>query len=122
MPGAPIARIRVVVVDHDGGEATLACLRSLLATEWPAPDLDLVLVDNASSAPVTATVRDEMPAVRIVESPLNLGFGGGCNLGMGDLTEVDAVALVNADATVQPDWLAPLAALLASPICHRRQH
>lgn len=112
MPGDRIARVRVVVVDHDGGEHTLACLRSLLTTEWPAADLDLVLVDNASTAPVTATVRTEMPGVRIIESPVNLGFGGGCNLGMGDLRDVDAVALINDDVTVDPDWLAPLATAL----------
>lgn len=112
MPGDRIARVRVVVVDHDGGEHTLACLRALVATEWTAADLDLVLVDNASTAPVIATVRAELPTVRIVESPLNLGFGGGCNLGMGDLTGIDAVALINDDATVEPDWLAPLAAAL----------
>lgn len=112
MPGGPISRVRVVVVDHDGGERTLAALRSILATEWPATDLDVVLVDNGSSAPVTATIRTEMPSVRIVESPVNLGFGGGCNLGMGDLAAVDAVALVNDDATVEPGWLAPLAAAL----------
>jgi GT2 family glycosyltransferase len=112
MPGDPIARVRVVVVDHDGGERTLAALRSILATEWPAGHLDVVLVDNASRAPVTARVRAEMPDVRIIESPVNLGFGGGCNLGMGDLTTVDAVALINDDATVEPGWLAPLAAAL----------
>lgn len=113
MPGDRIARVRVVVVDHDGGEHTLACLRSLLTTEWPTADLDLVLVDNASTAPITATVRAEMPSVRIIESPINLGFGAGCNLGMGDLRDVDAVALINDDATVEPGWLAPLAATLA---------
>ena len=122
MPGDRIARVRVVVVDHDGGEHTLACLRALVATEWPAADLDVVLVDNASTHPVTATVRDELPTVRIVESPLNLGFGGGCNLGMGDLTGIDAVALINDDATVEPDWLAPLAAALeADPACGAAQ-
>lgn len=114
MPGDRIARVRVVVVDHDGGDHTLACLRSLLATEWPASDLDLVLVDNASRTPVVDAVRSEMPSVRIVESPVNLGFGGGCNLGMGDVREVDAVALVNDDATVDPGWLAPLAATLGT--------
>ncbi|MFM7616465.1 MAG: glycosyltransferase [Actinomycetes bacterium] len=112
MPGERIARVRVVVVDHDGGDHTLACLRSLVATEWPTADLDIVLVDNESTTPVTATVRAELPSVRVVESPVNLGFGGGCNLGMGDLHDVDAVALINDDATVEPGWLAPLAAAL----------
>ena len=50
----------------------------------------------------------ELPVVTVIESDHNLGFAGGCNLGMRDRTHVDAVALVNSDATVDPDWLAPL--------------
>ncbi|MSZ29476.1 MAG: hypothetical protein F2634_03850, partial [Actinobacteria bacterium] len=51
--------VRVVVVDYDGGETTLACLRSLEATNWPEDSLEIVLVDNASQKPVTALVRSE---------------------------------------------------------------
>ena len=31
--------VHVVVVDHDGGDLTLACLRSILASDWPADRL-----------------------------------------------------------------------------------
>ncbi|CAB4778723.1 unannotated protein [freshwater metagenome] len=100
--------VRVVVVDYDGGETTLACLRSLEATNWPEDSLEIVLVDNASQKPVTALVRSELPRIRVIESSENLGFGGGCNLGIGDLTGVDYVALINNDMTVEPEWLSPL--------------
>src|SRR5436853_516142 len=57
-------------------------------------------------------VRDEVrrrwPEVRLIASERNLGFGGGCNLALGDLESVDLVALVNNDADVPPDWLEPL--------------
>ncbi len=101
-------RVGVVVVDYDGGELTLGCLRSLARTEWPEGHLDVVLVDNASPAPVTDRVRAELPAVRIVESSRNLGFAGGVDLGLDALRDVDHVALVNNDATVPPGWLTPL--------------
>jgi GT2 family glycosyltransferase len=107
------ARVRAVVLNYNGGELTLECLRRLRATEWPADRLEIVLVDNASSDDVVARTRDEMPDVRVIASDRNLGFAGGCNLALRDLDGVDDVALVNSDLLVEPGWLAPLAESLS---------
>jgi GT2 family glycosyltransferase len=107
-------RVRVVVVDYNGGDLTIRCLEHLVATDHPADALDLVLVDNGSRHPVIEQVRRDFPTVRIIASPVNLGFAGGCNLGIGDLAGIDAVALVNNDATVPARWLTPLLAALAA--------
>ena len=101
-------RVGVVVLNHDGGELTLRCLRSVLATELPGGCLEVVLVDNASCDGVTDAVGAELPQVTVVRSERNLGFAGGCNLGVSRLGTVDYVALLNNDATVGPDWLTPL--------------
>jgi GT2 family glycosyltransferase len=106
--------VRVVVVDYNGGRLTLECLEHLVATQHPADALDIVLVDNASDPSLAAQVRRDFSAVRVIESPVNLGFAGGCNLGMGNLEDVDLVALVNNDATVPPTWLKPLIETLAT--------
>lgn len=108
-------RVRVVVVDYNGGDLTLDCLRSLVATDWPADALELVLVDNASPQPVIDRVVTELPSVRVIRAAENLGFGAGCNLGLHDLDAIDFVALVNNDATVPADWLAPLVDAFADP-------
>jgi hypothetical protein len=100
--------VHVVVVDHDGGDLTLDCLRSVVASDWPVDRLRIVLVDNASRTPVTATVTRELPTVHVVTSPTNLGFAGGANLGMRERGDADFVALLNNDATVTPGWLGPL--------------
>ena len=47
-----------------------------------------------------------------MQTGANLGFAGGVNRGLADLDDVDAVALVNSDAFVDPGWLAPLVAAL----------
>ena len=62
----------------------------------------------------SARVRAELPVVTVMVSDRNLGFAGGCNLGIRDHAGVDHVALVNSDASVEPDWLAPLVAALDS--------
>lgn len=105
-------RVRAVVLNYNGGDLTLECLRRLRATEWPAGRFQVVLVDNASSDGVVDKTRDQWPDVEIITSDRNLGFAGGCNLALRDLDDVDAVALVNSDVLVEPGWLAPLARAL----------
>jgi len=106
------ARVRAVVLNYNGGDLTLECLRRLRATEWPAGRFQVVLVDNASSDGVVDRTRNQWPDVRIITSDRNRGFAGGCNLALHDLDDVDAVALVNSDVLVEPRWLAPLARAL----------
>ena len=49
-----------------------------------------------------------MPGVRVIEHTHNVGFAGGCNLGLQDLDDVDYVALLNNDAIPDRNWLRPL--------------
>jgi GT2 family glycosyltransferase len=103
-----MTRIRVVVVNHDGGEVTLRCLDALRRTEWPADALEVVLVDNASADGVAEEVWSHRPGVRVIRSSENEGFGRACNRAMADLDGVDHIALVNNDAVPEPGWLTPL--------------
>jgi len=101
-------RVRVVVVNYNGGDLTISCIQGLQRTDWPAEALEIVLVDNGSIDGVAARVRAELAGVRVIDAGANLGFGGGCNLALADLDGVDYVALVNNDAQVEAGWLAPL--------------
>ena len=108
--------VRVVVLAYDGVDMTLECIRSILGSDWPSDRLEVVLVDNGSLDDVVGKVRHEFPHVRILEPMRNLGFAGGCNLGIRStqcssgelLTPFDFVALVNNDATVSANWLTEL--------------
>ena len=111
-PAVPDPFVRVVVLHHRSPELTARCLRHLAAVDWPRDRLDLVVVDNGSGDDMTGLVATN-PGARVVHSPNNLGYAAGCNLGMGDLDGIDAVALVNNDAYVEPDWLHALADVLA---------
>lgn len=107
-------RVRVVTVNYNGGHHTLDCIAALEASTWPNGALEIVLVDNGSTDGVVDQVRTDHPDVKIVESPENRGFAGGCNLGLQDLDDVEYVALVNNDATVAPGWLSPLVDVLSA--------
>src|SRR5439155_6359506 len=108
----PRPLVGVVVVNYNGGELTIRCLESLRQLSWPADRLRVVLVDNASSDGVAGRVAAEWPEVDVVRSPSNVGFGGGCNLGIGRLGDADYIGLLNNDAFVEPGWLPDLVAVL----------
>lgn len=112
-PQIPLPLVRVVVLNFDGGQMTLDCVDSLLASDWPADRLDLVVVDNGSLDDVVQRLAtdDRYGSIRVLEPLANLGFAGGCNLGMNLPGDHDFVALVNNDATVDPGWLRALVAV-----------
>jgi GT2 family glycosyltransferase len=87
------------------------CVGALTRTEWPAADLEVVVVDNASSDGSDGELRRRFPDVDLRPTGANLGFPAN-NVAMRDLDDVDYVALVNNDAFVEPGWLAPLVAAL----------
>lgn len=107
-------KVRIVILNYNGGEMTRACLQHLQDLDWPKERLDIVLVDNASSDGLADSIEHEMPTIRVIRSYRNRGFAGGNNLALADLGDCNYVALVNNDAFVEPDWLKPLITLIDS--------
>jgi GT2 family glycosyltransferase/glycosyltransferase involved in cell wall biosynthesis len=98
-------RVSVVVVNFRGVDDTLTCLQRLTELDFPADQLEIICVDNASGDDSVAQLRDRAPEqVVLVESPRNSGFTGGCNLGVQHATG-EFVAFINNDAKPDPKWL-----------------
>ena len=77
-------------------------LDSLRALDYPR--YETIVVDNGSTDNLAEIVRDEYPEVRLIQSPVNLGFAGGNNLGLRQ-AEGDILVLLNDDTEVRPGWL-----------------
>ena len=99
--------VSVVSLNYNGRRYLERFLRSALALDYPAPCYRVVIVDNGSTDGSVDLVRERFPQVHIVEAGRNLGFAGGCNLGI-RATRSEYVALVNNDTVVERDWLRPL--------------
>jgi N-acetylglucosaminyl-diphospho-decaprenol L-rhamnosyltransferase len=109
-----VTRIGVVMVTFRGGDAVTRALDALARAgdQLDAEtELDVVVVDNASGDGTVERVRRHAPWARLLESPRNLGFAAGCNLGVGRLRGSDLIVLLNPDVEVRADFLARLAAL-----------
>ncbi len=97
-----------IIVNWNGWRDTLACLQSLMAQDYP--HLKVLVVDNASSDDSVSRIREAYPQVTLMESGANLGFSGGCNVGIRAALAMDAdfVWLLNNDTVAPPDTLARL--------------
>jgi GT2 family glycosyltransferase len=100
--------VGVVVVNFHGDDRTVACIERLGQLTWPADGLEVVVVDNGSEPGFAAQVAAIAPGVRVIGTGRNLGFAGGCNVGLRALAHCDYIALLNNDALPDRDWLEPL--------------
>lgn len=104
-------KVSVVVVAF-GNEPTLSkCLAAILAST--GVEIELLVVDNGAN-PAHLECLADYPAALLIGPPLNRGFTGANNEAVGQSTG-DIVALVNADAFVEHDALARLAAAASQP-------
>ncbi len=111
-------RVFVIVVNWNGWEDTLKCLRSLAAIDYSC--YHVIIVDNGStddSVPrLRRGIRDLGMKLTLIVNDKNLGFGGGNNTGMRyvlDSLQADGrrlvsstyLLLLNNDTVVEPHFL-----------------
>ncbi len=106
-------RATVVVVNWNGERWLRPCLDALARQQTSTP-FHTWVVDNASSDGSVALLEREYPSVRVLRNDENLGFAGGNNTALRQVTTPYAV-LLNNDATPDPTWLERLLAPFDEP-------
>ena len=102
--------LAVVIVTWNVKEAVLVNLRSVFASS-PMPDIEVVVVDNASKDGTAEAVREAFPQVQVIANTENLGFSKACNQGIHAST-ARHILLLNPDMRVEPDSLSKTVAYL----------
>jgi GT2 family glycosyltransferase len=106
--------LSVIVLNYRQPELLRACLHSLeAALAGIDGEAELLVVDNGSGDGSGALVRAEFPRVMLTELAENRGFTGGVNVGL-ERSSGDFVALLNNDATIEPNALLELLRVVAT--------
>lgn len=102
-----MVRVSVVIVTYNG-EPWIR--RNLLSLRKSEAFSRVIVVDNASTDRTVEILRSEFPEVALIASPVNLGFGGGNNLGIAKAIELasEYTFLLNQDAEVTATTIAEL--------------
>lgn len=97
--------VSVVIVNYNGWELLRDCLTSLAHQERPADEI--IVVDNGSSDGTVDRLPQAFPEVRLIPSPVNLGFAKGNNLGIAR-AHGEVVILLNNDTVADPGFVRAL--------------
>jgi GT2 family glycosyltransferase len=111
---APLLSINIV--SYNTKDITLQCLRSIeksLSTRWltkqPSKDIEIILVDNASTDgsadAITALAETLTIPIRVIRNADNIGFGKGHNQAAAESTG-EYLLLLNTDTIMLADALA----------------
>jgi len=112
-----MSRVSIIIVNYNGYGETIDCLKSLLKLDYS--NFDIFVVENGSSNNSFQKIsdflkkpetRNRKPVTQIIKSAENLGFAGGCNLGIREAqkTEANYFLLLNPDTKVEKDFLSKL--------------
>lgn len=96
--------VSVVLVNYRGADDTITAVQALRELNWPKDLLEIIVVENGSGDDSLERLRAIPGKLTIVESPENLGFTGGCNLGAAKAAG-EFIAFLNNDAQPHPDWI-----------------
>jgi GT2 family glycosyltransferase len=98
-------RVCVLILNYNGKYHLEYNLPSLCATDYP--NLELVLLDNASTDESLEFTRTNFPHVTLIQNESNLGWAAGNNMGIRYALDhgADYVVLQNNDTLVDPRWL-----------------
>ncbi|MBU0517887.1 glycosyltransferase family 2 protein [bacterium] len=102
-------RVSIVIPHLKDLEILKDCLTSIYNSDFL--DFEVILVDNASTDGSSQAVVKDFPDVRCIRLVKNLGYAGGCNVGI-EASKAEFVLLLNDDAVIEPNTIGDLVAAL----------
>ena len=100
--------VYIVILNWNGWRDTIRCLDSLQQLDYASSQI--IVVDNGSTDDSCFQIESAHPKIKLLRSDSNLGFGGGCNIGIRYALAhgADFIWLLNNDTVVQSVTLSAL--------------
>ena len=103
-------RVSVIIVSWNGKKYVRECLETMLSV-CRETNLEVIVVDNASSDGTPEMVEAEFPTVKLIRAGGNLGFSKANNIGIRESTG-EYVCLVNSDVKFTENCFEPMVRFL----------
>ena len=104
--------IAAVIVNWNAGADLESCLRSLEAQRSDGTDLDVIVIDNASTDDSVQRARVAVPQARFFANAVNVGFAPAVNMAIAHAPVDSDILLINPDARLEVGSLCRLVAEL----------
>lgn len=105
--------VELIIISYNTRDLTLRCIETALEYGGLV-ELEICIVDNASSDDTISKIRSEYPKVRIIENVSNLGYAKACNIGVLS-SSAEYIILSNSDVEYKQDSLKYLIESLSEP-------
>lgn len=103
--------VSVISVNYNQARVTCEMIASMQKVTYP--NVEVIVVDNASPTDDPGIIEESYPDVKLIRSAVNLGYAGGNNLGVAH-AKGDYLLFLNNDTEVDPGFLEPLVELFES--------
>lgn len=101
--------VSVIVVTRNRKEELTRCLQSLRVSDYKK--IEIIVIDNATSPPVSLWLKNKFKEIEVVRSDKNLGAAGGRNLGM-KFAKGNYILFMDDDAEADTKMVSQLVAVL----------
>lgn len=97
--------LSIIILNYDTPDLVLDCVSSIrkqYQSELDRDKIEIIVVDNASSKEIVDEIEDRLKGlsgIRLIKNKENLGFGSGCNEGVG-YAGGEFVLFLNSDTEV----------------------
>lgn len=109
---APYPNVSVIILTFNGERYIDSLLESLSDQSFPKKQIEIIVIDNASTDNTLAIVQNKYPHIKCVALEKNVGFACGNNLGL-QYARHDFLVFLNQDTVCHRDWLGALVAGIA---------
>ena len=102
--------LSVIVLNWNGEKLLGEFLPSVIANTQD-PDVEVIVADNGSTDGSLKLLCEEFPNVKLIAFDENLGFSGGYNKAISEVSS-EYVVLLNSDVETPPGWWQPMLAFM----------
>lgn len=78
----PYPKISIIFPNYNGGNEPLECLSSIEKLNYPSKEIEVIVVDNASTDGSDFQIEKKYPRVKMIKNSQNLGFAKAINQGI----------------------------------------